>query len=312
MLLIQSLTIKTQKNNLENEVNLEKNQQKIILQDFELKVKSGIIGITGQNGSGKSTLAKVLVGIEVEKLEISGKIEWQNQDLLNLSIVQGAKMGIFLAFQNAPIIKGISTLALLKVVLENKLERENLELETLELEMKIGESNLENKLQNSSKNNLESQQNNQETDNLPRLDLEINQKESHTQIEKIDKKSQNPTFNSPKIIQNYTKKIFNIIKENANKLQIGNLYRQRMENLSGGERKKMEILQLLCLEPSLVILDEVDSGLDELSVVLIAKVLREFAGIQKNRKLPILLVISHNSHFLSLLGCAQIIKIEKL
>lgn len=306
MLLIQSLTIKTQKNNLENEVNLEKNQQKIILQDFELKVKSGIIGITGQNGSGKSTLAKVLVGIEVEKLEISGKIEWQNQDLLKLNIVQRAKIGIFLAFQNAPIIKGISTLSLLKVVLENKLEREN-----LELEMKTGEPGLENKLQNSPKNNLESQQNNQETDNSSRLNLEINQKESHSQIEKLDKKFQNPTFNSPKIVQNYTKKIFNIIKENANRLQIGNLYRQRMENLSGGERKKMEILQLLCLEPSLVILDEVDSGLDELSVVLIAKILREFAGIQKNGKLPILLVISHNSHFLSLLDCAQIIKIEK-
>lgn len=306
MLLIQSLTIKTQKNNPENDINLEKNQQKIILQDFELKVKSGIIGITGQNGSGKSTLAKVLVGIEVEKLEISGKIEWQNQDLLKLNIVQKAKMGIFLAFQNAPIIKGISTLSLLKVVLENKLEREN-----LELEMKTGEPGLENKLQNSPKNNLENQQNNQEADNSSRLNLEINQKESHSQIEKLDKKFQNPTFNSPKIVQNYTKKIFNIIKENANRLQIGNLYRQRMENLSGGERKKMEILQLLCLEPSLVILDEVDSGLDELSVVLIAKILREFAGIKKNGKLPILLVISHNSHFLSLLGCAQIIKIEK-
>ncbi len=34
------------------------------------------------------------------------------------------------------------------------------------------------------------------------------------------------------------------------------------ENLSGGEKKKSEILQLLLLKPKLAILDEIDSGLD--------------------------------------------------
>ncbi len=34
------------------------------------------------------------------------------------------------------------------------------------------------------------------------------------------------------------------------------------EGFSGGEKKRMEILQMLVLEPKLVILDEVDSGLD--------------------------------------------------
>jgi len=34
------------------------------------------------------------------------------------------------------------------------------------------------------------------------------------------------------------------------------------EGFSGGEKKKMEILQMLVLEPELAILDEVDSGLD--------------------------------------------------
>mgnify|MGYP001201147482 CR=1 FL=1 len=34
------------------------------------------------------------------------------------------------------------------------------------------------------------------------------------------------------------------------------------ENLSGGEKKKLEILQMAILEPRLVILDEIDSGLD--------------------------------------------------
>ena len=34
------------------------------------------------------------------------------------------------------------------------------------------------------------------------------------------------------------------------------------EGFSGGEKKKMEILQMLVMEPKLIILDEVDSGLD--------------------------------------------------
>ena len=34
------------------------------------------------------------------------------------------------------------------------------------------------------------------------------------------------------------------------------------EGFSGGEKKRNEMLQLLCLEPELAILDETDSGLD--------------------------------------------------
>jgi Fe-S cluster assembly ATP-binding protein len=49
-------------------------------------------------------------------------------------------------------------------------------------------------------------------------------------------------------------KIFDISKELLDK----NLN----ENLSGGEKKKLEILQMAILEPRLVILDEIDSGLD--------------------------------------------------
>src|SRR3990167_1159260 len=40
------------------------------------------------------------------------------------------------------------------------------------------------------------------------------------------------------------------------------LYRGINEGFSGGEKKRNEILQLLALEPSLAMLDEIDSGLD--------------------------------------------------
>lgn len=63
------------------------------------------------------------------------------------------------------------------------------------------------------------------------------------------------------------------------------------ENLSGGEKKKMEILQMAILEPELAILDEIDSGLDIDSVKSVYK------GIAKLKQtLPnmTLLIISHS------------------
>ena len=46
--------------------------------------------------------------------------------------------------------------------------------------------------------------------------------------------------------------------------------------LSGGERKKNEILQLLVLRPQLAILDEVDSGLDKASVEIVGRALKNY------------------------------------
>jgi len=51
------------------------------------------------------------------------------------------------------------------------------------------------------------------------------------------------------------------------------LYRT-LEGLSGGERKKIEILQLAILEPKLIILDELDSGLDTDSLKDVIKALK--------------------------------------
>lgn len=45
-------------------------------------------------------------------------------------------------------------------------------------------------------------------------------------------------------------------------LDISFLYRGLHENFSGGEKKRLEIVQMLLLKPKLIILDEIDSGLD--------------------------------------------------
>jgi Fe-S cluster assembly ATP-binding protein len=55
-----------------------------------------------------------------------------------------------------------------------------------------------------------------------------------------------------------------ILKEKLQLLQIDPAFLQRSlnEGFSGGEKKRMEILQLALLEPKFAILDETDSGLD--------------------------------------------------
>lgn len=55
-----------------------------------------------------------------------------------------------------------------------------------------------------------------------------------------------------------------LLREKMDKLDIdeGFAHRYLNEGFSGGEKKRMEILQMAVLEPEIAILDEVDSGLD--------------------------------------------------
>ena len=67
------------------------------------------------------------------------------------------------------------------------------------------------------------------------------------------------------------------------------LYRNLNEGFSGGEKKKNEILQMFLLEPDLIILDELDSGLDIDALKLIYQTIATY----KNSKTSFL-IISHN------------------
>lgn len=63
---------------------------------------------------------------------------------------------------------------------------------------------------------------------------------------------------------------------------------------SGGERRKSEILQMLIFKPKVVVLDEVDSGLDVHSLNKIAKMIKLFAIENQS----CVIVISHNPIFI--------------
>ena len=82
--------------------------------------------------------------------------------------------------------------------------------------------------------------------------------------------------------------------------------RELNHKLSGGEKKKCEIAQMLVLQPKLVLLDEIDSGLDAKSCKNISTILRDY---QKEIGASYL-IVSHNLKILSELTVDQEIKVD--
>ena len=73
-------------------------------------------------------------------------------------------------------------------------------------------------------------------------------------------------------------------------------YAQRYLNVgfSGGEKKKTEILQMVMLNPALVMLDETDSGLDIDAVKVVSENVEKFKSENKS-----ILIITHHRAILS-------------
>ncbi len=92
---------------------------KSILKGVDLEVKAGEVhAIMGPNGSGKSTLANVLAGREGYQIT-QGEVTYNGHDLLDLSVEDRAREGIFLAFQYPVEIPGVSNLYLLKAAVNS-------------------------------------------------------------------------------------------------------------------------------------------------------------------------------------------------
>ncbi|MCX6824008.1 MAG: Fe-S cluster assembly ATPase SufC [candidate division SR1 bacterium] len=166
-------------------------EEKIILDsismDFELGKNYCVIG---KNGSGKSSLAMAIMGHPKYQIT-NGELKIENGklkiDLLGLDPNERAKLGIFVAFQHIPEIKGIKLFEFLRSIYDAK-------------------------------------------------------NESTTSFLSFKK----------------------IIEPLMKQLEISMEFLRRDVNVgfSGGERRKIEILQLKLLEPTYIFLDEIDSGLD--------------------------------------------------
>lgn len=94
-------------------------------------------------------------------------------------------------------------------------------------------------------------------------------------------------------------KLFDFIKDMdkyVDKLKMNKdmIHRGVNQGFSGGERKKNEILQMYLLKPSMVLLDEIDSGLDVDSLKIVGENVMDYYNESK----PGILVITHYQRLL--------------
>ena len=91
-------------------------EDKQILRDLSLKVGSGEVhAIMGPNGSGKSTIAHTLAGNPNYEI-ISGDVNFNDKDLLEMDPSERSLSGLFLAFQYPIELPGVTNASYLKQI----------------------------------------------------------------------------------------------------------------------------------------------------------------------------------------------------
>ena len=85
------------------------------------------------------------------------------------------------------------------------------------------------------------------------------------------------------------------VKSKLKEVEMDTKYLKRAvnEGFSGGEKKRNEMLQLLCLEPEFAIMDETDSGLDIDALKIISKGINKYKNSSRS-----FLVITHYQRLL--------------
>lgn len=192
-----------------------------ILKNLNFTLKAGqMIALLGANGSGKSTLAQVLMGNPNYQI-VSGQIKYRKVNLAKLKPEERSRAGLFLAWQNPPVISGLSITDYLRSVYNEQ----------------------------------------QKAHQLP-----------------------------PVTIDGFAK----MIKPLARELGLTRILpRDFNDGFSGGEKKRLEALQMAILRPKLAIIDEIDSGLDIDSLGTIKRLINRL-----KRQGTSFIVISHYTRLL--------------
>ena len=179
---------------------------KEILKGVDLAIEDkGKHVLFGPNGAGKSCLAMTIMGIPTYRI-IKGSIFFNGKEITSLSINERAAIGIGLAFQNPPVIRGV----------------------------KLGDF----------------------------LTLCGGDVDKHLEKSFLDRSFKDRDLNL---------------------------------GFSGGERKRSELAQLFAMEPDLMLLDEIDSGVDIESLEILGKKLNSFLSEHSS------LIITHHGYILKYL-----------
>ena len=94
--------------------------EKRILRDVNLKITKGeTVVLFGPNGCGKTSLLKTIMGGEEFRVE-SGQIFFNGTDITVLTIDERARLGIGMAFQRPPVVRGVKLGGILRSCLEKR------------------------------------------------------------------------------------------------------------------------------------------------------------------------------------------------
>jgi Fe-S cluster assembly ATP-binding protein len=192
----------------------------------------------GPNGSGKSTMAKIIAGHPVYEVT-DGEILLHLEDdefgeefdipedkrtwnLLDLEPNERAALGIFLGFQYPAEIEGVTMTNFLRTALNAKIEERE---ELFEEDDEAEEADADD-----------------EDSGYDTSPMEGPADEGEVGVAEFQQ----------------------LLKEKMEQLDMDEKFMQRYLNagFSGGEKKQNEVLQAAILEPSIAVLDEIDSGLD--------------------------------------------------
>jgi len=232
-----------------------------ILKGVSLQVRPGEVhALMGENGSGKSTLVNALMGNPNYKIT-GGTATLNGENLISLPPDERAKVGLFLGFQYPSAIPGVSVANFVRSALVSLTKpRARTETELLDKQGRV-------------RTDVPAQQ---ATGDL----------NAPTYVGRGGVARANPAL----------KEFRKNLREKLALLNMDESFATRYVNdgFSGGEKKRLEVLQMAMLQPKIAMLDEPDSGLDIDAVRVVAQGINSVRGPQMG-----ILLVTHYQRILN-------------
>lgn len=238
-----------------------------ILKGVDLTVRPGEVhALMGPNGSGKSTLANALMGNPTYEVT-EGTATLNGVDLLGEAPDERAKLGLFLGFQYPSVIPGVTVANFIRTALVSQTKRKARTEQDILTES--GQVRRDGDVQSS--NGAASQAS----------DLA-----KPTYVGRGGVARGNPA------VRDFRKNL----REKLALLKMDESFATRYVNdgFSGGEKKRLEVLQMAMLKPKVAMLDEPDSGLDIDAVRIVSEGVNSLRGTEMG-----ILLVTHYQRILN-------------